>query len=142
MTLLAECSDLVDALTAVVIEETERLEAGESATDLGTLISSKVRLTEQLNHMLGKVRRMDQAVLASTDVAMRDNLAGLLARLKEVSDANGKLIGRKKALSDDLLAAVLTEVRRQSGATVTIYRETGDAAPTHRTAPVAVDAKL
>lgn len=142
MSVVDECIRLAEALIAVIEEETRRLSAGELASSLKSLVSSKVRQAEQLERQLVILKKSDPAAIKATGEEKHGQLGEALQRLVEVCADNGKVIVRRQALSDDLLGAILDEARRVSGATIMRYCEKGGSKPGHRSAAVSIDARF
>lgn len=142
MSVLKEAISLAEGLLAVIEEETARLTAGEPAGDLRPLVDSKVRLTDQFEKAVGVLKKADPAAIRASGGERVEHFSGLLEKISEASAENGKIVRRRQELTDDLLNAVLTDVRRTSGATIMRYGETGGSIPGHRSAAVSIDARL
>lgn len=140
--MIAECIRLAEGLVEVVEEETRRLQAGEGIGSLKALVTSKVRLTDQLEREIALLKKAEPAAVKAAGDEEHERLVKALDRLAVAAEENGKIVQRKQAITDDLLGAVLQDVRRNSGATIMRYGEKGSSLPGHRSAAVAVDARL
>lgn len=140
--MLADCLDLVERLRAVIDEETSRLTAGEPPTRLEGLAAEKTRLTDQLEAAQEALKRSGRAALLATDPAERAKLRDAVAAFNAAVAENGRVVARKKELSEGLIEAVVAEARRQSGAAASTYAPAGASPAKPRAAALAFNATV
>lgn len=140
--MLAECLALVERLRTVIDEETRRLTAGEAPTSLEALAAEKSRLTDQLEAAQETLKRSGRAALLATDPTERARLRDALAAFNAAVAENGRVVARKKELSEGLIEAVVAEARRQSGAAVNTYAPAGAGPAKPRAAALAFNATI
>lgn len=142
MRILDEAIDLAEGLLSVIEEETALLKAGEQVSSVKPLVDSKVRLIDQFEKAKIVLNKSDRAAILACEEHKIIHLAQLNTKIIAAADENGAIVQRRLDLTNDLLNAVLTDVRRENGATIMRYGDKGGSVPGHRSAAVSIDARL
>ena len=134
--------ELIGSLTLVIQEETERLEAGERASDLAALAAAKARLVSSLEVMSARAERKHPGWIERLGDEARQNLADTVSMLKEVSLRNAYVLERQISLSQEMMDAVAAELRRLTGKSISTYDELGELARTETPAPISINTQF
>lgn len=139
MSLAADTLDAARRLTALVTEETRAMTERAPSAELKALGEEKALLADRIEHLNAAMKRAGKAALLAEPPETRAALAAAMAELSRALGENGKILGRRKALSEGLIDAVLAEAKRQAGTQLAAY---GRAAPrAEKTAAIAYNAE-
>lgn len=139
MSIIVDLLDAVQRLTAHVTEETAAIEARSTAADLKALAKEKGHFADRIERLTEAMKHAGRPALLAEPPDLRDSLAAAIAAMNAALQANGRVIGRRMALSEGLLEAVLKEAKRQSGTQLSAY---GTARPQReRAAAIAYNAE-
>lgn len=133
---------IMTSLSAVMREETARLEASERALDLAELAAAKARLVGVLEEKLARLGRQDAGWAAQMDDATRETFAQALGELRAASMVNAALLERQIELSGDLMSAISAEAKRLSGNRAYVYGASGTVARTDLTTPISLNGEF
>lgn len=133
---------IMTSLSAVMREETARLEASERALDLAELAAAKARLVGALEEKLARLGRQDTGWAAQMDDATRETFAQALGELRAASMVNAALLERQIELSGDLMSAISAEAKRLSGNRAYVYGASGTVARTDLTTPISLNGEF
>lgn len=133
---------IMTSLSAVMREETARLEASERALDLAELAAAKARLVGALEEKLARLGRQDAGWAAQMDDATRETFAQALGELRAASMVNAALLERQIELSGDLMSAISAEAKRLSGNRAYVYGASGTVARTDLTTPISLNGEF
>lgn len=133
---------IMTSLSAVMREETARLEASERALDLAELAAAKARLVGALEEQLTRLGRQEPGWAAQMDDATREGFAEALGELRAASMVNAALLERQIDLSGDLMSAISAEAKRLSGNRAYAYGATGTLARTDLTTPISLNGEF
>lgn len=133
--------DIMQSLTLIMTEETERLMTRDKARDLAELAIAKVRLVGVLEGELARLNREQPDWTAELDDEGRDALASALIALGDASTANAAILERQIDLSIEMMGAVATEAQRLAGKRTATYRATGDLSQTDLATPISVNSE-
>lgn len=134
--------ELIESLTAIIQEETERLEAGERAPDLAALAAAKGRLVSSLEVMSVRAERNQPGWIERLDEETRQTLAGAISQLKDVSMRNKYVLERQISLSQEMMEAVGAELRRLSGRSISTYDGLGGLTSAETPAPISINTQF
>lgn len=140
MSLAADTLETTLRLTALIVEETRALAARAATADLKAFADEKALLGDRIAVLGEAMKRAGKAALLAEPPSMRTALAEAMAALNTALTANGKVLARRKSLSEGLIDAVLVEARRQAGTQLSAY---GRAAPrTEKAAAIACNTQI
>lgn len=134
--------DLLRSLLSLVDEESALLGQPGGYRLIGELATAKGRVVAQLEASLAQRARAMPGWLDQLDPADRAALADASATLMDAARANGAVLARQIALSDELLAAIAHEAQRRTGATATAYGAGGALWSNEQAAPIAINTSL
>lgn len=134
--------ELIESLTLVIQEETDRLEAGERASDLAALAAAKARLVSSLEVMSARAERKHPEWIEQLGDEARQKLADTFSTLKDVSLRNAYVLERQISLSQEMMDAVAAELRRLTGKSISTYDELGELGRTEMPAPISINTQF
>lgn len=134
--------DTIRSLTAIMVEETARLESPGRHKDLAEMAAAKIKLVAKLETEAAVRARTGDDWLATLSDDARDNLAEAVRDLGIAAEANARVLERQIDLSREMMAAVAAEARRVTGSRSSIYGARGRVARSDATAPISVNASL
>lgn len=133
---------IMTSLSAVMREETGRLQANERALDLAELAAAKARLVGALEERLARLGRQEPGWAAQMDEDTREAFAEALGELRAASMVNAALLERQIELSADLMSAISAEAKRLTGNRAYAYGATGALARTDLTTPISLNGEF
>lgn len=133
---------IMTSLSAVMREETGRLQANERALDLAELAAAKARLVGALEERLARLGRQAPGWAAQMDEDTREAFAEALGELRAASMVNAALLERQIELSADLMSAISAEAKRLTGNRAYAYGATGALARTDLTTPISLNGEF
>lgn len=125
MSLVTDTLEAARRLAALIVEETEAIAAHAPATDLKAFADEKALLADRIDQLGEAMKRAGKAALLAEPAALRAALTEAMAGLNAALADNGKVLMRRKALSEGLIDAVLSEARRQAGTQLSTYGRQG-----------------
>jgi flagellar biosynthesis/type III secretory pathway chaperone len=137
-------TDLVDlfrSLISITEEETLLLRHGRRS-EIPALVQAKTRLVGAVD---GEVARLDRVMPQWRDALpaeLREELADLAVRLREVSAENGATLKRQIDLSDEMMGEIAADARRRRGGASAAYGASGMMAGAYTAIPISVNASL
>lgn len=134
--------EIMTSLSAVMREETARLNAHERALDLAELASAKARLVGALEERLARLGRQKPSWSAQMDDATRERFADALGELRAASMVNAALLERQIELSADMMSAISAEAKRLTGNRTYAYGASGNLARTDLTTPISLNGEF
>lgn len=135
-------SDVIEVMTslsAVMREETARLQANERVLDLAELAGAKARLVGTLEERLARNGRQAPDWAAQMDDPTRETFAAALGELRAASMVNAALLARQIELSADVMSAISAEAKRVSGNRAYAYGASGTLARPDLTTPISLN---
>lgn len=138
----ADLLDLVQSLTQLIGEETALLGQPGGYRRIGALATAKARVVALIETRLAQLARETPDWVETLEPAVRAGLAEASETLMHAARANGAVLARQIALSDELLAAIAQEAQRRTGATATAYGAGGLLWSTEQAAPIAINTSL
>ncbi|HUD31167.1 MAG TPA: flagellar biosynthesis protein FlgN [Novosphingobium sp.] len=133
---------IMASLSAVMREETGRLQAQERVPDLAELASAKARLVGSLEERLARLGRQDADWAAQMDTPTRERFAETLGELRAASMVNAALLERQIELSADIMSAISAEARRVSGNRASTYGASGSLARSDLATPISLNGEF
>jgi hypothetical protein len=134
--------DTIVSLTAIMVEETARLQAPGRHGDFAEMAAAKIKLVAELETEAAARERTGDDWLATLSEEMRENLAAAVRDLGIAAAANARVLERQIDLSTEMMAAVAGEARRVTGSRSSIYGARGRVARSDAAAPISVNASL
>lgn len=138
----SEVIAIMTSLSAVMREETGRLQSNERALDLAELAAAKARLVGSLEERLARLGRQESEWAAQMDELTREAFAEALGELRAASMVNAALLERQIELSADLMSAISAEAKRLTGNRAYAYGATGVLARTDLTTPISLNGEF
>jgi flagellar biosynthesis/type III secretory pathway chaperone len=138
----SEVIAIMTSLSAVMREETGRLQSNERALDLAELAAAKARLVGSLEERLARLGRQESEWAAQMDEPTREAFAEALGELRAASMVNAALLERQIELSADLMSAISAEAKRLTGNRAYAYGATGVLARTDLTTPISLNGEF
>jgi flagellar biosynthesis/type III secretory pathway chaperone len=138
----SEVIAIMTSLSAVMREETGRLQSNERALDLAELAAAKARLVGTLEERLARLGRQESEWAAQMDEPTREAFAEALGELRAASMVNAALLERQIELSADLMSAISAEAKRLTGNRAYAYGATGVLARTDLTTPISLNGEF
>lgn len=136
-----EMIDIMTSVTALMNEETAKLQGREPAPDLPELATAKARLVGRLEEMLARRNRHQPAWMDQLMEEDREQLTECLADLRTASLANSSILQRQIELSTEMLSAITSEVRRLSGNRTYAYGAGGEMAKMDVPTPISFNSE-
>jgi hypothetical protein len=134
--------DTIVSLTAIIVEETARLEAPGRHGDFAEMAAAKIKLVAKLETEAAVRERTGDDWRAKLSEEARDKLTSAVRDLEIAAAANARVLERQIDLSTDMMAAVAGEARRVTGSRSLIYGARGRVARSDTAAPISVNASL
>ena len=134
--------DTIVSLTAIMVEETARLEAPGRHGDFAEMAAAKIKLVAQLETRAAARERTGDDWLGVLSEETRENLKAAVQDLRLAAEANARVLARQIDLSTEMMAAVAAEARRVTGSRSSIYGARGRVARSDAAAPISVNASL
>ncbi|OAN52566.1 MULTISPECIES: flagellar biosynthesis protein FlgN [unclassified Sphingobium] len=131
-----EMIDIMTSLSAIMNEETRRLQGQERALSLAELAAAKARLVARLEELLARRNRHQPEWAEEMEVEIRERLIEALAELRHASATNASLLERQIDLSMEMMTAIAAEARRLAGNRARTYGARGDLAKMELTTPI------
>ncbi|EJL24690.1 hypothetical protein [Novosphingobium sp. AP12] len=138
----SEVIAIMTSLSAVMREETGRLQSNERALDLAELAAAKARLVGSLEERLARLGRQESEWAAQMDEPTREAFAEALGELRAASMVNAALLERQIELSADLMSAISAEAKRLTGNRAYAYGASGALARTDLTTPISLNGEF
>ncbi|MYL99305.1 flagellar biosynthesis protein FlgN [Novosphingobium sp. FGD1] len=138
----SEVIEIMASLSAVMREETARLQASGRGPDLAELASVKARLVGALEERLARMNRQQPDWPGEMDEDTRTVFAEALGELRAASMVNAALLERQIELSADVMSAISAEARRVSGNRAFAYGATGTLARSDLATPIALNSEF
>ena len=138
----SEVIAIMTSLSAVMREETGRLQSNERALDLAELAAAKARLVGSLEERLARLGRQESEWAAQMDEPTREAFDEALGELRAASMVNAALLERQIELSADLMSAISAEAKRLTGNRAYAYGATGVLARTDLTTPISLNGEF
>jgi len=133
--------DIISSLTLIMTEETERLGRRDRAQDLVELTSAKVRLTGLLEAEIARLNREQPGWAQAMDQEQRARLTAVVSALGVASAENAAVIERQLQLSNELMAVIAEEARRQFKKRADTYSDAGTLSPIDIAPPISVNSQ-
>ncbi|WP_404479600.1 flagellar biosynthesis protein FlgN [Novosphingobium sp. BL-52-GroH] len=133
---------IMTSLSAVMREETARLQGRERVLDLAELAAAKARLVGALEEKLARLGRQEPGWAGRMDDETRETFAQALGELRAASMVNAALLERQIELSADLMSAISAEAKRLTGNRAYAYGATGNLARTDLTTPISLNGEF
>ncbi|MFC3215255.1 flagellar biosynthesis protein FlgN [Novosphingobium panipatense] len=133
---------IMTSLSAVMREETARLDSSQRALDLGELAEVKARLAGALEERLARLTRQEPGWATGMGAELRHTFAEALGELRAASMVNAALLERHIELSVDMMAAISAEAKRLTGNRAYGYGASGTLARSDLTTPIAVNGEF
>ena len=137
----SELIDIIRSLTAIMREETMRLQKPGRFADLGELAGAKTRLVAALDAKSAELARRDPDWLDALDSDVREPLMDALADMKDASGPNQAALKRQIELSMEMMAAIAAEAKRVTGARHAVYGAAGGLSKLELPAPISVNSQ-
>ncbi len=134
--------DTIVSLTAIMVEETARLQSPGRNRDFTEMAAAKIKLVADLETEAAIRERTGADWLATLGADDRDKLAAAVRDLGVAAAENARVLQRQLDLSTEMMAAVAAEARRVTGSRSAIYGARGRVARSHAAAPISVNASL
>jgi len=134
--------DTIVSLTAIMVEETQRLQSPGRDRDFTEMATAKIKLVADLETEAAKRARTGDDWLATLSDDAREKLTGAVRDLTIAAAENARVLERQIDLSTEMMAAVATEARRLTGSRSATYGARGRVARSHAAAPISVNASL
>ncbi len=138
----AQLVEIMTSLSAVMREETQRLEAGTRALELAELAEAKARLVGALEERLARLTRQEPDWTAALDEPTRQAFVEGLGELRAASMVNATLLERHIELSADLMGAISAEAKRVTGSRAYAYGASGTLARADLTTPISLNGQF
>lgn len=135
----ADIIDILSSLTLIMNEETERLQSQQRDSDLGELVTVKLRLTGLLEQEMARLNRSEPDWAEALDEEQRGRLSAALIGLSKASAANAALLERQLELSSELMDAFAKEARRLAGKRASTYGAEGGLSPLDLASPISIN---
>ncbi len=138
-------SNLVDpirSLTAIMLEETEKLQSPGRSPELAELAVAKQRLVAILDTRTAQLTRQDAAWLEALPEETREELMQALSELKDASASNAVVLERHIQLTLEMMSAITAEARRISGARHAVYGSAGGLSRIELATPISVNSQF
>ena len=140
--MLPEIVDIVQSLTAIMEEESDKLVAPSRHSDLGELAAAKTRLVAALEARLAQLGRERGNWLGELDGAEREQLGAAMQCLRDASRANATILARQIELSTEMMAAVAAEAQRLTGSRNATYSARGGLLRMDQATPISLNTSL
>ncbi len=134
--------DTIVSLTAIMVEETTRLQAPGRHRDFTEMAAAKMKLAAELEAEAAARERTGDDWLAALGEDAREKLAAAVKDLGIAAAENARVLERQIDLSTEMMAAVAAEARRLTGSRSAIYGARGRVARSCAAAPISVNASL
>lgn len=136
-----ELIDLVRSLTAIMEEETTRLQSSGRSPDMVELALAKAKLVAALDTESARLARENRDWLTALDGEPKAQLLDALTALKEASVPNQAILERQIELSTELLAAVAAEAKRLTGGRHAVYSSVGGVSRLELATPISINSQ-
>lgn len=137
-----EIIGFIDALTALMEEETAALMQHGPYREHREVVDAKLRLSTRLESLIVRLGRENPQWMDTLDAADRDRLVEALRGLSVAGAANERMLRRQIDLSNETIAAVASEVRRVSGSRTATYTASGHLARTEIATPISFNSGI
>jgi flagellar biosynthesis/type III secretory pathway chaperone len=121
MSLVTDMLDSVEQLTRLLVAETRLVDSHAAAAEIKSCADDKAALADRIAQLNEAMKRAGRATILAEPETLRRQLVEALNAMQDALAVNGKLIARRRALSQGLLDAVLEEARRQAGTRLAAY---------------------
>jgi flagellar biosynthesis/type III secretory pathway chaperone len=134
--------DSINALIAVMEEESETLALYGPRTGIAELGAAKTRLVARMEGQLAKLNRDNPAWHRDMDSEIRDELTAAYNDMHNASVINSAILERQIDLSSEMLAAVGLEIERLTGRGATTYGSGGKVKTARGRPPLSINTQL
>ena len=134
--------DILDSLTLIMEEETERLDGSGRHSQQRELVDAKLRLVAALEVRVVQVSRGDAGWLDRLEVTTRSDLLRALARIRDAAVPNARLLARQIDLSTEMMGVVANEAIRIAGKRGVTYGAGGGLSRTDVSTPISINTSL
>lgn len=138
----AKLADILASLVAIIADETAQLRSAAPFAARSELAAAKARLVALLEMQVMDLRRDDGAALRDLAVEDRQSLAELFEALIAAATENADALRRQIDLSTEMMAVIVAEAQRLSGARASAYSALGEIWTSDGRAPISLNARL